>query len=69
MGEAKEQWDQWAQEIKEGKRKDFITHLEERGLIHDAVGYDSPRLARKYIVNGIFLLFFAMKADQSLWTQ
>ncbi|KAL4974877.1 hypothetical protein BDW66DRAFT_138769 [Aspergillus desertorum] len=34
----KKEWAQFAQEIKEGKRKSFVEHLEERGLIHDVVG-------------------------------
>jgi tyrosyl-tRNA synthetase len=33
-----EQWAQFAAEIKAGKRKSFVEHLEERGLIHDVVG-------------------------------
>ncbi|KAL4743976.1 hypothetical protein BDV11DRAFT_889 [Aspergillus similis] len=36
--EGKKEWAQFAQEIKEGKRKSFVEHLEERGLIHDVVG-------------------------------
>ncbi|RHZ62793.1 tyrosine--tRNA ligase MSY1 [Aspergillus thermomutatus] len=32
------QWAQFAAEIKAGKRKSFVEHLEERGLIHDVVG-------------------------------
>jgi tyrosyl-tRNA synthetase len=33
-----EQWAQFAAEIKAGKRKSFVEHLEERGLVHDVVG-------------------------------
>ncbi|KAL3473437.1 hypothetical protein BJX99DRAFT_198493 [Aspergillus californicus] len=36
--EGKRQWAEWGQEIKEGKRKSFAEHLEERGLLHDVVG-------------------------------
>lgn len=36
--EGKDEWARHAEEIKAGKRKDFATHLEERGLIHDVVG-------------------------------
>ncbi|KAL4962133.1 tyrosine--tRNA ligase MSY1 [Aspergillus stella-maris] len=38
MAEAKEQWAMWSKDIKLGKRKSFVEHLEERGLIHDVVG-------------------------------
>ncbi|KAL4946714.1 hypothetical protein BDV06DRAFT_182175 [Aspergillus oleicola] len=38
MAEAKAEWEGFAKEIKEGKRKSFVEHLEERGLIHDVVG-------------------------------
>lgn len=37
--DGKDEWARHAQEIKEGKRKSFAAHLEERGLIHDVVGY------------------------------
>lgn len=37
--EAEEQWSKWAKEIKAGKRKSFLEHLEERCLVHDYVGY------------------------------
>ncbi|KAL4899777.1 hypothetical protein BDW74DRAFT_183422 [Aspergillus multicolor] len=36
--EAKKEWAQFAEEIKQGKRMSFVEHLEERGLIHDVVG-------------------------------
>lgn len=36
--EAAEQWKGFAQEIKDGKRKAFLTHLEERGLVNQVVG-------------------------------
>ncbi|PLN82956.1 tyrosyl-tRNA synthetase mitochondrial precursor [Aspergillus taichungensis] len=36
--EAEQEWAQFAEEIKAGKRKSFVEHLEERGLIHDVVG-------------------------------
>lgn len=39
MEEGRKEWARHAEEIKAGKRKDFATHLEERGLIHDVVGY------------------------------
>lgn len=39
MQEGREEWARHAEEIKAGKRKDFAAHLEERGLIHDVVGY------------------------------
>ncbi|KAL1965888.1 hypothetical protein VTN77DRAFT_5021 [Rasamsonia byssochlamydoides] len=38
MAEAEEQWKGFAKEIKEGKRKSFVEHLEERGLIYQVVG-------------------------------
>ncbi|KAL4782473.1 hypothetical protein BJX76DRAFT_332656 [Aspergillus varians] len=38
MEDAKSEWADFAQEIKEGKRKSFVEHLEERGLLHDVVG-------------------------------
>jgi tyrosyl-tRNA synthetase len=37
--DGKDEWARHAEEIKEGKRKSFAAHLEERGLIHDVVGY------------------------------
>jgi hypothetical protein len=37
--DGKDEWARHAEEIKEGKRKNFAAHLEERGLIHDVVGY------------------------------
>ncbi|KAH8693855.1 tyrosyl-tRNA synthetase mitochondrial precursor [Talaromyces proteolyticus] len=36
--QAKAEWDQWAVEIKEGKRKSFVQLLDERGLLHQVVG-------------------------------
>ncbi|CRG88134.1 tyrosyl-tRNA synthetase [Talaromyces islandicus] len=36
--ESKLIWDSWAKDIKEGKRKSFVRHLEERGLLHQVVG-------------------------------
>ncbi|KAL1961046.1 hypothetical protein VTO42DRAFT_4934 [Malbranchea cinnamomea] len=36
--EAKKQWAQWAEEIKQGKRQSFASKLKERGFIHDVVG-------------------------------
>lgn len=36
--EAEQEWSQFAEEIKAGKRQSFVEHLEERGLIHDVVG-------------------------------
>ena len=41
MEDGKKEWAQHAEEIKQGKRKNFAAHLEERGLIHDVVGYVS----------------------------
>ncbi|KAJ5090660.1 Tyrosine--tRNA ligase [Penicillium argentinense] len=38
MQDGKNEWARHAVEIKEGKRKSFAAHLEERGLIHDVVG-------------------------------
>jgi tyrosyl-tRNA synthetase len=38
MKEAEEEWAEFAKQIKAGKRKSFVEHLEERGLIHDVVG-------------------------------
>jgi tyrosyl-tRNA synthetase len=40
MQEGREEWARHAEEIKAGKRKNFAAHLEERGLIHDVVGYE-----------------------------
>jgi tyrosyl-tRNA synthetase len=36
--EAEEEWKGFAEEIKAGKRKSFVEHLEERGLIYQVVG-------------------------------
>lgn len=36
--EGRKQWAKHAEEIKQGQRKSFVEHLEERGLIHDVVG-------------------------------
>src|SRR5262245_40874514 len=36
--EAEEQWNQWAQEIREGKRQSFFKMLEERGFVNSVVG-------------------------------
>ncbi|KAL4885577.1 hypothetical protein BJY04DRAFT_180001 [Aspergillus karnatakaensis] len=38
VAEAKEEWAGFAKEIKEGKRKSFLEHLEERELVKDTVG-------------------------------
>jgi hypothetical protein len=38
MAEAKEQWDGWANEIREKKRKSMLTILEERGFVHAIAG-------------------------------
>ncbi|KAJ5708313.1 Tyrosine--tRNA ligase [Penicillium malachiteum] len=38
MEDGKKEWAKHAEEIKAGKRKSFVAHLEERGLIHDVVG-------------------------------
>jgi tyrosyl-tRNA synthetase len=43
MKDGEKEWAEFAKEIKEGKRKNFAQHLEERGLIHDVVGYVRPR--------------------------
>lgn len=37
--DGKKEWAKHAEEIKAGKRKNFAAHLEERGLLHDVVGY------------------------------
>jgi tyrosyl-tRNA synthetase len=39
MEDGKKEWAKHAVEIRAGKRKSFVAHLEERGLIHDVVGY------------------------------
>lgn len=39
--EAKQQWAGWAKEIHAGERKSFVDLLEERGLIHQVVGFVS----------------------------
>ncbi|RDW81384.1 tyrosine--tRNA ligase MSY1 [Aspergillus mulundensis] len=36
--EGRKEWAFLAEQIKEGKRKSFVEHLEDRGLIHDVVG-------------------------------
>lgn len=36
---AEKEWATFAKEIKAGKRKDFAQHLEDRGLLHDVVGW------------------------------
>ena len=41
MKDGKKEWAEHAEEIRAGKRKNFAAHLEERGLIHDVVGYVS----------------------------
>lgn len=38
MKEAEEQWQGFAEEIRAGKRKAFLDHLEERGLVNQVVG-------------------------------
>lgn len=38
IADANAQWTGFAEEIKQGKRKSFVEHLEERELLHDAVG-------------------------------
>jgi hypothetical protein len=45
MQEGREEWARHAEEIKAGKRKNFAAHLEERGLIHDVVGYETILLS------------------------
>ncbi|KAJ5788275.1 Tyrosyl-tRNA synthetase mitochondrial [Penicillium paradoxum] len=42
MKDGEKEWAGFAQEIKAGTRKNFAQHLEERGLIHDVVGYGAP---------------------------
>jgi len=39
MKDGEKEWAGFAKEIKAGNRKNFAQHLEERGLIHDVVGY------------------------------
>lgn len=43
MKDGEKEWAGFAKEIKAGNRKNFAQHLEERGLIHDVVGYVTPR--------------------------
>jgi hypothetical protein len=38
MKEAEVQWNQWAIEIKQGKRQSFLSMLEERGFVNSVVG-------------------------------
>lgn len=38
LEEARDEWSHKAKEIKGGKRKSFLEHLEARGLVHDVVG-------------------------------
>lgn len=45
MKDAEKEWAGFAEEIKAGKRKSFTAHLEERGLIHDVVGYGFNHLS------------------------
>lgn len=42
MKDGEKEWAGFAKEIKAGDRKNFAQHLEERGLIHDVVGYVTP---------------------------
>lgn len=42
MKDGEKEWAGFAKEIKAGDRKNFAQHLEERGLIHDVVGYVAP---------------------------
>lgn len=44
MKDGEQEWAGFAEEIKAGKRKNFAQHLEERGLIHDVVGYVHTRI-------------------------
>lgn len=39
MKDGEKEWARHAKEIEAGTRKSFAAHLEERGLIHDVVGY------------------------------
>lgn len=39
MEDGKKEWARNAEQIKAGKKKSFVEHLEERGLLHDVVGY------------------------------
>ena len=39
MKDAEKEWQETAKEITAGKKKSFVEHLEERGLLHDVVGY------------------------------
>jgi tyrosyl-tRNA synthetase len=57
MKDGKKEWAKYAEEIKAGKRKNFAAHLEERGLIHDVVGYVFPRFAGSR----------PLQSDKSIW--
>jgi tyrosyl-tRNA synthetase len=37
--EAEKEWQEWAQEIKDGKRRNLWDMLEERGYVKDTAGY------------------------------
>ena len=50
MKDGKKEWAEHAEEIKAGKRKNFAAHLEERGLIHDVVGYVFSLLFRLVVI-------------------
>lgn len=39
MKDGEDEWAEHARQIKAGQRKSFVQHLEDRGLIHDVVGY------------------------------
>lgn len=47
MEDGKKEWARNAEQIKAGKKKSFVEHLEERGLLHDVVGYVTMRSARR----------------------
>ncbi|PYI34757.1 tyrosyl-tRNA synthetase [Aspergillus indologenus CBS 114.80] len=38
LEDARQEWAHFSRQIKEGKRKSFVQHLEDRGLLHDVVG-------------------------------
>lgn len=59
--DAEKQWAEFAKEIKEGKRKSFVEHLEERELIYQVVGFvDSTLLFSRG--------FFVLLLHYDCWT-
>jgi hypothetical protein len=63
--EAAEQWEGFAEEIKAGKRKAFLDHLEERGLLNQVVG--SVFLVQACLKNDFLDTLHLVDYDQDRW--